>query len=244
MPSRALHVWHRRAGVIAALVLAVVAVTGFALNHTETLRLDERVVRNRVVLALYGTEAAPAPVAFAVDGRAVALLGDRLFLDEREVARAAGPLLGAVTHGGGYVVAVPGELLFLTADGALLERLGGAEGVPAGIRALGVTTDGRLAVRAAHGDYISDLVTLEWTEVARADARWAQPAPLPEPRRAALAAAYRGEGMSLERVLLDLHSGRIFGRWGVYVVDAAAIAALLLAGTGLWMWGRGRRLRD
>lgn len=243
MASRALHVWHRRAGVIAALVLAVVAVTGFALNHTESLRLDERLVRNRVVLALYGAEAPPVPIAFAVDGHHVALIGERLYLDEREVARVAGPLIGAVAHEGGYAAAVPGELLLLTADGALLERLDDADGVPSGIRALGLTLDGRLAVRAAHGDYIADLVALQWTDVGRAEARWARPVALPETRRAALAAAYRGRGMPLERVLLDLHSGRIFGRWGVYVVDAAAIAALLLAGTGLWMWGRGRRFR-
>ena len=48
--------------------------------------------------------------------------------------------------------------------------------------------------------------------------------------------AYRGSGLSLERVILDLHSGRIVGQWGVYVVDGAALLFLALVITGLWMW--------
>ena len=48
--------------------------------------------------------------------------------------------------------------------------------------------------------------------------------------------AYRGGGLPLERVILDLRSGRIVGQWGVYVVDGAALLFLALVITGLWMW--------
>ena len=40
--------------------------------------------------------------------------------------------------------------------------------------------------------------------------------------------------------MLDLHSGRILGSWGVYLVDAAAILFMLLAITGVWLWGKRR----
>ena len=50
----------------------------------------------------------------------------------------------------------------------------------------------------------------------------------------------RGSGLPVERVLLDLHSGRIFGKPGVYVVDAAAILFLVLAASGVWLWGKRR----
>jgi uncharacterized iron-regulated membrane protein len=55
-----------------------------------------------------------------------------------------------------------------------------------------------------------------------------------------LRSAWRGTGLSLERVLLDLHSGRILGEAGVWLVDAAALLFLLLAGSGVWLWGRRR----
>ena len=47
--------------------------------------------------------------------------------------------------------------------------------------------------------------------------------------------------MSLERLLLDLHSGRFFGSAGVLVYDVLALAIGFLAISGLILWIRGRR---
>ena len=57
----------------------------------------------------------------------------------------------------------------------------------------------------------------------------------PELNRKILA-RYRGHGLPLERVLLDLHSGRILGKWGVWLIDVVAILLFVLAITGSWMW--------
>jgi len=47
---------------------------------------------------------------------------------------------------------------------------------------------------------------------------------------------YRGKGLPGERVILDIHSGRILGYVGVLLVDFMAILFLLLAMSGIWMW--------
>lgn len=47
--------------------------------------------------------------------------------------------------------------------------------------------------------------------------------------------------LSWDRVLLDLHTGRFFGDWGVYLMDAAAIVLLLLTFTGIYNWYRSPR---
>ena len=47
--------------------------------------------------------------------------------------------------------------------------------------------------------------------------------------------------MSVSRILADAHSGRLFGRYGHWVVDAVGIAALLLALTGAWTYLRALR---
>ena len=56
--------------------------------------------------------------------------------------------------------------------------------------------------------------------------------------RPELEEAYRGTGLTLERVLLDIHAGRIPGATGVFLVDAAALLFLVLAISGLWLWAR------
>ncbi len=49
---------------------------------------------------------------------------------------------------------------------------------------------------------------------------------------------YRGNGLPLERIILDLHSGRMFGTFGEYVMDIVALLFIFLALSGGWMWCR------
>ncbi|MGH8592110.1 MAG: PepSY domain-containing protein, partial [Gammaproteobacteria bacterium] len=155
-----------------------------------------------------------------------------------ELAEHEGPLLGAVQVGRMLVVAVPDEILLLTPAGEVIERLSGADGVPAGMRSIGRDSAGRLIVRGAHGDYSADVERVEWRHEVDPEVTWAEPVTLPPALRGRLVEAYRGKGLTLERVLLDIHSGRILGAWGVYLVDAAAVLFLGLVLTGLWMWSR------
>jgi hypothetical protein len=67
-----------------------------------------------------------------------------------------------------------------------------------------------------------------------------RPVALPAALRAELVRQYRGRGLSVERLLLDLHAGRILGEFGAWLVDLTAIACLGLAVTGLWLWSRRR----
>jgi uncharacterized iron-regulated membrane protein len=53
--------------------------------------------------------------------------------------------------------------------------------------------------------------------------------------------SYRGAGLPWSRLLLDIHTGRIFGSWEPYIIDGAAFSMLMLIGTGIYNWsGRGR----
>lgn len=52
---------------------------------------------------------------------------------------------------------------------------------------------------------------------------------------------YRGEGLSLEKLILDLHTGKIIGIPGTMLSDLAALALIFLTGTGLYnLWRRKR----
>lgn len=50
-------------------------------------------------------------------------------------------------------------------------------------------------------------------------------------------------GISLETLIVDLHSGRFFGDAGVLFVDIIGLLICLLAFTGLWAWVNHQRLR-
>lgn len=70
---------------------------------------------------------------------------------------------------------------------------------------------------------------------------------LPAALREQIGSAGAGLELSGSRVLADLHSGRVLGRFGTLVMDLAATGFMVLAMSGLWLWWRfqqGQRRRD
>ena len=54
-----------------------------------------------------------------------------------------------------------------------------------------------------------------------------------------VARSYRGEGVNIEKIILDLHTGKIFGLSGTVISDLAALALLFLTFSGLYnLWRR------
>ncbi len=239
--SRAsLQQWHRRVGMTGAVFFVFLITTGLLLNHTGALGLGKRFVETPWLLDLYRISAPEPPVAFSAGDHFVSSLGDRLYLDTKELAERAERLIGGLKIGDTLLIAIPGKLLIVSPTGELIERIGSADGVPAGMKRIGLTPSGQLVIRAAHGDYLADLEKLDWRKSTTADVDWATSLPLPPELEEKLMQAYRGSGLPLERVILDLHSGRIVGQWGVYVVNGAALLFLALVITGLWMWVKQR----
>ncbi|CAN0486468.1 unnamed protein product, partial [Phaeothamnion confervicola] len=148
--------------------------------------------------------------------------------------------IGAVALGNGLVAAAFADgIVLLAADGNVVERLGAAS-LPDAPQRIGLTDSARLALGTAQGTFVADADLIAW-QPARATPAWSAPQAAPPALRDALALAQRGAGLSAERVLLDLHSGRLFGAWGPWVMDAAAIVFVILALTGIIHWGWRRR---
>ena len=242
MNSAQLHKLHRRIGIIVVVFVILLVVTGLLLNHTGRLGLDRIYVQSEWLLDRYAIGPSGDEQAFMTGDNRVTRIGDRIYFNTTELATGVESLVGAVTVEDVVVVAVKDQLLLLTTDGAVIERLSGHEGVPAGMKAIGTGAGSRLVIDAAHGYYVTGVDALEWEKSSTADAAWSVPAELPEKLRAELLQAYRGRGLSLERVILDLHSGRFLGAFGVYVIDAMALLFLCLGITGIWMLVIGRRL--
>lgn len=232
--------WHRALGLAAALFVLLLAVTGVMLNHTDALQLDKRYVRAEWLLDWYGIAPASAPVSFAAGAQRVTEIDDRLYLDARAIPGRYGRLVGAARLPHVVVAAFNDALVLLTPEGDIVEIVRADEGLPAGTRAVAVDR-GTLRVLAAHGVYATDEGVTRWRPVRATAVAWARPMSLPPPLKARLVALYRGQGLSVERVLRDLHSGRLFGRFGPFAMDLAAAALLLLAATGVWLWSRRKK---
>jgi hypothetical protein len=235
-PLRKLHRW---LGVGAAAFLTLLAATGVLLNHSNSLGLDTRFLANGWLLDHYGVGLPEMQASFDVAGRRVTQLGEQLYLDASPIRLALPELLGAVELDGYVAVASVGELVVLTPAGEVLERWPLETEVGNGLDAI-ASTDSGIVLKTEQGLYLFDFeaAAVEKFDGGGTAFDWAD-ASVPGPElAAAIEADYRSRVLSLERLLLDVHSGRLAGLSGVIIADLAAAAVLFLAVSGFIMWMR------
>jgi len=230
-------------GVSAAVFVLIVAVTGLLLNHTEDFQFDSDHIKSDWLLDWYGIRAPDSMQTFLAGDRHLTLMGEHLYLNRTEIKGNYRQLVGAVLFNDTFIVAMSHNILLLTLRGEIIEHLQDKDGVPVSIKQIGIDTNGAVTVRTGHGYYQPDADFISWKRKDKdfTGVRWAAASPL-EPRlKTALQHHYRGEVLPVERVILDLHSGRFFGRLGPWIFDVAAVLLILLSLSGSWIWLKRRR---
>jgi hypothetical protein len=233
---------HRYGGISSAIIIIVVCFTGLLLNHTDDLSLSKKSVDADWLLDWYGIEAPPA-VSFVFGDHYKSQLNQSIYLDSTPIQGSFAPLQGSISTSSQTLIATTHQVIVLTPAGELIETLDTLHGTPAGIERIGLLPNGQFVLEANKAMWIADSNMSEWTETNAVikNIVWSGMAILPPAMLIAVNDHYRGAGLTFERILLDLHSGRIFGRAGVWLGDTAAIVFILLAMTGIWMWFKTRR---
>lgn len=242
--------WHARIGVLAALLFLMLAVTGVMLNHTDGLRLAKRQVSAAWLMQWYGLEGErPEHGYLFQDGY---FIGDhqRWLMDGKVLPADPEGVVGAVETGGMRYVATHNAIYIFQPAGALVEKLSGSALPDGGLENLGVKGE-LLAVKTPDGVFLTE-DALEWSASAPEPAGdsavppmsvvWAAMQPLSGSQRAEAATAL-APGLPLERVVLDIHSGRILGQYGPWVMDLAALILVVLSFSGVWIYLRSIRKR-
>jgi len=221
----------------------VLSVTGLMLNHVSSIPGLHEPVRSFWLLKAYGIEA-PTPISYAVGNRYITSLGsDYFYLDMAESAYCRGTLKGAVSHGNMIVVACGDELVLLSELGEVVERIGSAYGLPAPVESLGLCGEA-LCLSSKNQRYKINIDQLSWLPVsAEVSMDRSKPVKLPQEYQGTLVQNYMGDSISWERVLLDLHSGRLLAL-GPWLMDIAALFLIMLAISGVSMWYSGRRRKQ
>lgn len=241
-PASAIRRMHRSIGVFAAIFVIFMVLSGIVINHSNGLGLDRRQVSQPLLLDWYGLGGPETIRSFAAGNDWLSFAGSQLFLNDKYVATIPAGI-GAVSSGNLLIAAGSDELLLLDLDGTLIERLPWDPVSTAPIESVGRSENDTVIVKSAGQLWLADADFLNWNRVDETMTvqQWSVSAPAPETLQREIAKAYRGDGLSLERVLLDLHSGRIFGPVGVFVYDLLAVCLGFLSISGLVLWFRSRR---
>ncbi|MCX4187424.1 PepSY domain-containing protein [Methylophaga sp. OBS4] len=228
---------HRSMGVVVAIFLLLFAVTGVILNHSNQFKLDQRYLNWNWLMAHYGIGDVEPDAAYLLDNKIISQFDTQLFVDARPVTHIHRPLLGGITLEDLIVLATDDELILLTREGDFVERMGGEAGIPGSIQNIGMH-HGEPVIQTHNGMWRSNFMLDVWEPISLLGVTWSVSHPMPESVAADLQQYFYGQGVSVEQVLIDIHNGRILGNIGVWLVDILGILLVVLAFTGLWMWGR------
>lgn len=229
---------HRIVGIVSAVFVLLLAVSGMMLNHTDALGLDRRYVQSGAMLWWYGMAPPDVLHSYPAGDAWVTQVEDSLYYNARPLGRHYAPLLGAIDAGDEVALALADGILLLDRQGNIVEELRAPPG-QAAVSAIG-EAGGQVVVQRAGQRLIADPALLTWTPVTRQKVRWAALAAPPAALRQAIRQDYRNRMLNAERVVRDLHNGRILGPWGALLMDMMALAFIAMALSGAWMWWQRR----
>lgn len=231
---RMLRPWHRRLGVTSALFIFVVAITGIAINHSHDFNLAKTPVTQGWLLDYYGI-AAPAHVAqFGSEERPLLIIDNLLWLEDRQILEAPSKLISTAFVGKFIVAIEPDQLYLFDRDGQLLETQNASTGLAGDLQSMAVGGDGLIWLKTGSGYYGGDEQLIDWTPVDTVPPMdWIEAKNEVNPQIILMA---RSAHLNWQTVIVDIHSGRLFGALAFWIWDLFAAALLLVSLSGLWIW--------
>ena len=246
--SARLRIWlrrfHRWLGVALVFFVLLLAVSGISLNHSEDWGLDRRYLGWSWLLDAYGIEAPPPSASFVDGSHRATLLGGHLYVNGVDIAQDVEALAGLAVLDPLVIVGSGDAAYILTTAGEFVESIELAAELPAPVARVG-SVDGTAIIESDGRLYRSDpdITAFEpWDAGSNDGVRWSSATPPDAAELEVLKNLYRGRGLTVERVLADLHSGRILKVPGPLLMDLVAVLMIVLSVSGLIMWRQQARL--
>jgi len=212
------------------------------LNHTVDLDLSKSHTSAPWIQKRYGMNLEGDPEAYGLGGKAYAASWDGRIFHRSAIIDDSAPLVGAVPLRDGTAVVTASTVHYYGLDGELIETMGAATLPATPISRAGRTRDLTLVFETPSGTFTSDENLLSFaTSPEDQETDWSIIVTPSESDRKTWKTAFSGDGVPLDRVILDIHSGRFFGTIGKWIYDITVIGVLILSATGFVLFLRTRR---
>ncbi len=231
--------WHRRLGITFLIFIIWLSASGILLNHTDDLGLAEQPVHQQFLLSLYGIER-PVIHSYQIAGQWVSHSGEHLYHNSTQITHCVGTFSGialAPTIDGSpniIVAACGDEIALFTAQGEVVERINASYPLPRPLQELGQceTAPKEICFNANNRTYALNVNDVAWAETTQ-NISSSTTAQLPSNLQTAL--EQNALSLNWERVLLDLHAGRLLGL-GPWLMDIVGVLFIMLGLSVLGIW--------
>ncbi|MGB1199263.1 MAG: PepSY domain-containing protein [Thalassotalea sp.] len=233
---RHLRKWHRRLGIWAAAFLIFLSITGVALNHTNAFGLAQQTITNSWLLDHYGINS-PTNVTAYHQGNII-VTDQFIWLNKQLLVETNDEVVASGKFQQFWLVLTTEKLMLFSDKGEMVDQIDKSLGLPENITHLAVN-EHHLSVSTPSGFYQTNSDFIEWQTVTFiVEPNWLAETPLSDNDKISVNNRYRSQFLTLERMIVDAHSGRLFGDFGVYFMDLVAFCLILLSASGIYIWLR------
>ncbi len=233
--------WHGRIGLMLSTFILLLAVTGVLLNHSDDWKLSSYYLNSPWLLAIYGIKGPVDITLYQIRHKAIFTADDQLWFDDKLIQKDSTSLKAVTFYHGIYIVFLENEFLLLSENGELIDKVVKPESLPKDILALAVD-EKNIYTKTTKGIFYSNEALLNWhPEQNKLETLWSKPQELSQNIKTAITNKYRSHIITWERFIQDVHSGRILQRLGKWLMDIVAFLFIVLAVSGIYMWGRKKK---
>jgi hypothetical protein len=239
---------HSITGLSAIASIIVLVLTGWALNHGDDLELYTTYIKNNWILDLYHVSEKPEVGEFLSQGTVVSVIDDTVYLGSDFLYRSSDAVIGITLFDNVVYIFSSSAVRLYSLRGEHIETATLTERVSAvGSSLVGEVVPLKSAAGSILGLSIDSLelgseAVKEISVLSEQD--WQQISIRQQLSHPLIIQDWRGRLITVEQAMLDIHSGRLFGSLGVWLVDLFGLLLLFLALTGPVIWFRRKRRRS
>ena len=230
--------FHKWVGSLIAIFVCFLTASGILLNHSSYFNLYKKPIYSDLIASLYNIPRMEVKHGYSLgdsenaEPKWISQSGQYIFLETVQIAKCSGKLVGARYVSQYLAILCEDKMLLLNRKDNHFEQLFNN---PKNLKSI-LLNGAHLDIQTEEGFKRFDLSTYQWAST-HVDHNYETINAQEMPRELQLKLKELSPilGLHWERVLLDFHSGRLFGKAGVYLVDLVGVLIILLSMSGLFM---------
>ena len=224
---------HRYIGLGICIFLVHLAVTGIFLNHSIGLRLDKTFITWPWLLNQYNLSVPEPENIFTIGKNNFSTIDGEVFFNDKPIFLAEEDLLGASQNQDTFILASSSIITVISKEGYIINK---ENVLPFTVKNIGINGDEVVINDSEDKIWSSESINGVWELTENRAVQWSMEGSITPINHEKIRKYFVGDGVSLEQVILDFHSGAIFQKAGKLFFDIISILLIILSFTGIWLW--------
>lgn len=224
---------HRYVGLGICIFLVHLAITGIFLNHSIGLRLDKTFITWPWLLNQYNLTVPEPANIFTIGKNNFSTIDGEVFFNDKPIFLAEEQLLGVSQNQDTFILASSSTITMISNDGYIINK---ENVLPFTVKNIGINGDEVVINDSEDKIWSSESINGVWELTQNRAVQWSMEGSITPINHEKIRKYFVGDGVSLEQVILDFHSGAIFQKAGKLFFDIISILLIILSFTGIWLW--------